>query len=531
MRAFIGYSGFVGSNILNHTKFDDFYDINNIEEIKGKSYDFILSAGTPAVKWLANKEPEKDMQAINKLLDCLKEVKAKKFVLISTIDVYPNQTDVNESSEIDTALQQPYGKHRYMMENFIRQRFDTTVIRLPNLFGEGLKKNIIFDFLNNHEVEKIDSEGVFQYYNLDNLWKDISIALDNELKTLNIATEPISVKDIAKYAFEIDFENKIANKPIFCDFHTENSKIFGKKGNYLYTKKEILDDLKKFVFDYKNYKLKLAISNIAWVTEEDQTIANFLLKHNIKGLEIGPDRLFDSNFAFDKIKIKKYKEWCEKQNLKLVSMQGILFTKNNLKLFESEENRKETQQYLKKVIDVCSDLGIKIVMFGSPKNRIKGHLSKQEAEVIAVPFFREIARHAYQQDVIFCIEHNPKEYGGDYILTASEALELSRKISHPAFGINIDAGALIMSGDNYETIINCGNYIKHFHISQPNLSSIINMNQSEEKLHKSFGDALKKIKYNGWISIEMKKSSQDAGQDNADVLIKSIEKVKDVYRV
>ncbi|MEK6875990.1 MAG: TIM barrel protein, partial [Nanoarchaeota archaeon] len=469
-----------------------FYNSSNIGDIEGKSFDLLVSAGTSALVWLANKEPEKDIEAINKLINSLQYVKAKKFILISTIHVYPNPIGVDEDSEIDIVHQQPYGKHRFLLENFVRKHFDATIVRLPHLFGEGIKKGVIYDLLNKNQVEKIDSGSIFQFYNLNYIWKDITIALNNNLKILNVATEPVSVKEIARCAFEMGFENRTIAQPVYCDFHTKYAKFWGKNGKYLYDKIEVLEDLKKFVDTYKNHKLKLAVSNIGWNSSEEEDIRKLLLEMKVKGIEVSPDRLFNKKLEFDENKIIQYRNFWMKSGIDLVSIQGILFSKDNLKIFKSEEDRSDTMAYLKKIISVAEKLGVRVIMFGSPKNRKRNELATEEADVIAVPFFRELARCAYDKGIYFCIEHNPKEYGSDYIETASEALILAKKVNHPGFGVNIDTGALLLSGDASEAIISCGNYIKHFHISQPYLSSVESI---DENVHKHFASALRKIKY------------------------------------
>tara|TARA_Y100000310_G_scaffold342995_1_gene448647 strand:+ start:11032 stop:12612 length:1581 start_codon:yes stop_codon:yes gene_type:complete len=524
MKGLIGYTGFVGGNILQQAGFDMFYNSSNIEDIKGKSFDLLVSAGTPALVWIANKKPEEDLEAINKLISSLQHVKAKKFVLISTIHVYPSPVGVDEDSAIDIVHQQPYGKHRLLLENFVSKHFDATIVRLPHIFGEGIKKGPIYDLLTNNQVEKIDSRSFLQYYNLDHIWKDITIALNNNLKILNIAIEPVSVKEIMNSSFETEFENKTM-QPIKCDFYTKHAKLFGKSGKYLYDKQDVLQDIKKFVKNYKNHKLKLAVSNIAWNSSEEDDIKKLLLEMDVKGIEISPDKLFDEKLEFDDNKIIQYRKFWSKNNIDMVSIQGVLFSKDNLKIFNSEENRRDTMAYLKKIISVSEKLGVKVVMFGSPKNRKRNELTTDEADAIAIPFFRELARCAYDKGMYFCIEHNPKEYDSDYIEMASEALILAKKMNHPGFGINIDTGALILSGDSSETIISCGNYIKHYHISQPHLSSVESI---DENVHKSFASALRKIKYKGWVSIEMKRS-EDPGESNIEQIKKSITSVKKIY--
>ena len=83
--ALIGHTGFVGSNLYDQAPFDDVYNTQNIETIAGKSYDLLVSAGGPAVRWQANQEPEEDRASLRRLMDNLSQVQAKKLVLISTI--------------------------------------------------------------------------------------------------------------------------------------------------------------------------------------------------------------------------------------------------------------------------------------------------------------------------------------------------------------------------------------------------------------------------------------------------------------
>lgn len=56
--ALVGYSGFVGSVLLKQKKFNALYRSTNIDEIKNRSFDTVVCAGAPAVKWLANKYPK-----------------------------------------------------------------------------------------------------------------------------------------------------------------------------------------------------------------------------------------------------------------------------------------------------------------------------------------------------------------------------------------------------------------------------------------------------------------------------------------
>lgn len=246
--ALIGYTGFVGGNLIRQRQFDELYNSKNIESIAGKNFELIVCSGAPAVKWLANKEPIKDAETLDRLKECLGQVSASKVVLISTVDVYPVPIKVDEDIEIDTKDLHPYGKHRLELERFVCDRFDTSIIRLPGLFGSGLKKNIIYDFIHNNNVQQIHQDSEFQFYYLDNLWQDIQTVLNNNLSLVNFGTEPTSVKEVAREGFGIDFTNKTPNQPARYDMRTKYGHLFGNPTDvYMYAKEQVLRELKDFV--------------------------------------------------------------------------------------------------------------------------------------------------------------------------------------------------------------------------------------------------------------------------------------------
>ncbi|KIM06107.1 MAG: pyridine nucleotide transhydrogenase [Sulfurovum sp. AS07-7] len=247
-KALIGYTGFVGSNLKSQMKFNDFYNSKNIQDIKDKEYDVVYCAGAPAAKWVANQKPTEDLQSISSLIDAIREVKTKRFVLISTVDVYKAIMNVDEDSFIDLSNHHAYGTHRRMIETFVSERFEHyTIIRLPGLFGDGLKKNIIYDFLHDNETFKIHSEAVFQFYSLDTLVEDIQKVIEHDIKLINFATEPTSVKEVIRAGFDIDFENKPTPNAPFYDMRTKYAKVFGKAGTYIQSKQEVLQKVKDFV--------------------------------------------------------------------------------------------------------------------------------------------------------------------------------------------------------------------------------------------------------------------------------------------
>ncbi|MEK7451131.1 MAG: NAD-dependent epimerase/dehydratase family protein [Patescibacteria group bacterium] len=252
LSALIGYSGFIGGNLIKQTRFDDLYNSKNIADIKGKKYDLIVSAGTSSLRWKADLEPDADWQNIQKLINYIKEVEAGHFILISTVDVYPKPFAVDEDTANAGKKQKGYGLNRYKLEMFIRKKFkSSTCVRLPQTFGPGLKKNFIFDLIYNNRLDFTHKDSLFQWYNLKNLWKDISIARDNNIPIVNFAVEPLSTREVAKYTLDKAFAT-ITDKPhLHYDMWTKYGSLYNSHDHYIYHRLETLEELRVFIEEAK----------------------------------------------------------------------------------------------------------------------------------------------------------------------------------------------------------------------------------------------------------------------------------------
>lgn len=245
--ALVGHTGFVGGNLARRHAFDAMFNSSNIEQIGGRSFDLIVCAGAPAEKWKANAEPSRDFENIGRLIAALERVDAQRLVLISTVDVFARPVEVDEGTEVHLDGLHAYGRHRRLLEDAVSARFDATVLRLPGLYGTGLKKNVIFDFLHDNEVSKIDSRAMFQFYGLDRLWGDIEVALANDLPLVHLATEPVSVADVAREAFGVEFRNEVSPTPAVYDMRTRYAPLFGGREPYIENRARVLNGIAQFV--------------------------------------------------------------------------------------------------------------------------------------------------------------------------------------------------------------------------------------------------------------------------------------------
>ncbi|SDT65942.1 NAD-dependent epimerase/dehydratase family protein [Pseudomonas granadensis] len=239
--ALIGFSGFVGTTLLKQAQFQALYRSTNIADIEGQTFDTVVCAGAPAQKWIANREPEADRLKIEGLISHLKTLKCRRFILISTVDVFKSSVGVDEDSPVDESGLHAYGLNRRLLEKFVEAHFpEHLIVRLPGLVGPGLRKNVIFDFLNDNNLHAIDSRGVFQFYPMINLWFDIQLAIEAGIKLVHLTAQPVSVAAIAKDGFAREFANALDNPVGFYDMQTRYANVFGGEGRYQYSLRETL---------------------------------------------------------------------------------------------------------------------------------------------------------------------------------------------------------------------------------------------------------------------------------------------------
>lgn len=245
--ALIGFSGFVGSTLLKQAHFSELYRSTNIHEIENHEFDVVVCAGAPAQKWIVNRNPVDDRKNIDSLIDHLRTIKCKTFILISTVDVFKEPIGVDESTPIEESGLHAYGLHRRGLEKFVEQHFSNyLIVRLPGLVGPGLRKNVIFDLLNTNNLHAIESRGIFQFYPMVNLWFDIQRAQEAGLSLVHLTAEPISVADVSLHGFGRQFTQSLANPPARYDMQTQHAHIFGSSGQYQYSSYETIQAIRAY---------------------------------------------------------------------------------------------------------------------------------------------------------------------------------------------------------------------------------------------------------------------------------------------
>jgi hypothetical protein len=251
MKLIVGSTGLVGTSLIEQENFDFKFNSKNIHEFNqiATDGDELLLTCLPATKWMVNKNVVGDMENINKIISIISRKKYSKVTLISTIDVY-NQTNIVKVNEYysPNVKELSYGTNRLIFEMLIKSHVcadDLKIFRLPALFNKHIKKNVLFDLINNNNVNQINSNSSFQWYNLDNLSLDIkkySELYPNET-LFNLFTEPIDTMDIVSLFPQHMDKVKFMENRIVYDYQT-------KFGTYISSKEEVLNDIKKFINEF-----------------------------------------------------------------------------------------------------------------------------------------------------------------------------------------------------------------------------------------------------------------------------------------
>jgi dTDP-4-dehydrorhamnose reductase len=248
-KALVGYTGFVGSS-HDFEGFDYLINSTNIQIYAGKSVDLLVIAAGDARKWFANQNPDIDFNHILNLYRAIKEIKAKHVILYSTVDVIDTNFGVaNEDCNFYNC--NPYGRNRLLLELLVSQHFPKVqIIRLPGLFGNGLKKNLIYDLKHKRfdQFKKYNPLSKFQFYSIKHSDLLIEKVITSKLPLVHITSETISVEELF-YQIAPDCLGLLNNNAKIINYQVETK--FPHINPSSFSKAELLLEIMEYVISPK----------------------------------------------------------------------------------------------------------------------------------------------------------------------------------------------------------------------------------------------------------------------------------------
>jgi hypothetical protein len=240
----IGGFGMIGSNIVEQYSNDNEISIitrENFLDFEHKIFDLIFCAAADGRKYLANSEPYNDLINVMSLVQSVRLLKCRKFILVSTIDVYNSVGNVGDENSRIAIERFSYGSNRLSLEIALREVFGNklTVIRLQGIIANNLKKNILFDIKNQKSFVQLGNESKMQYYPLKMFRNHIEEVLSKSLVLCNLSCQPISYFELQEI---MEFQIPVSDTNVIYDVRS----LFRPDG-YWVKKNIVLENIENYL--------------------------------------------------------------------------------------------------------------------------------------------------------------------------------------------------------------------------------------------------------------------------------------------
>jgi sugar phosphate isomerase/epimerase len=251
--------------------------------------------------------------------------------------------------------------------------------------------------------------------------------------------------------------------------------------------------------------MRFAICNEMFGNQLAADTFSTIAKLGYTGVEVAPFTLAPQSEPFDirrvpASQIVEFRDQAEAAGLEIVGLHWLLAKTEGYHLTSPDPTiRRRTADYLRSLVELCADLGGKVMVFGSPKQRnlLPGVLY-EDAEAYAVEVLHGALAACHQYGITIALEPlGPAE--GDFMLTAESAIRLAEMVESPHCKLHLDVKAMSTESKSIPEIIrDSREWVVHFHANDPNL---LGPGMGEVEYQPIFA-ALKEIEYLGWVSVE-----------------------------
>ncbi len=246
---------------------------------------------------------------------------------------------------------------------------------------------------------------------------------------------------------------------------------------------------------------KFAICNETFRGWPCEKAFQFAAECGYKGIEIAPFTI--SNLVTD-IPAKRrtaLRRLAEKNGVVIVGLHWLLAKTKGFHLTSPDRAvRKRTATYLGELARFCADLGGRLLVFGSPRQRnLKEGVTRAQGMQYAKEVFRETLPVLEKTNVRIALEPlSPKTT--TFLRTAAEAVELIKLVDAPRVRLILDCNAMSSEVTPIpELLRQHRSHLVHVHANDPNSQG------------PGFGKldfvpiftALRQIAFSGWVSVEV----------------------------
>ncbi len=247
--------------------------------------------------------------------------------------------------------------------------------------------------------------------------------------------------------------------------------------------------------------MKFAFCNEMFENRPMADICEVASRLGYHGLEIAPFTLQKNATDISADQRKEVRTTIEDHGLEVVGLHWLFAGPEGLHMTTTDDTVwSRTRDYLAALIDLCADLGGKVMVLGSPNQRslLPGQ-TFEGAWKRAADMLGSVMDRAAGAGATICLEPlSPVET--DFLNTVAQGMEMVRQIDHPNLRIHLDVKAMSSEPDPVGDIIRSVTVedVGHFHVNDPNLYGP-GMGDVD---YAPIAQALKDIDYDGWLSVE-----------------------------
>ncbi len=247
--------------------------------------------------------------------------------------------------------------------------------------------------------------------------------------------------------------------------------------------------------------MRYAICNEAFGKTSFEETCRIVSEIGYDGIEIAPFTLAEDARTLDSTARAEIRRAAEDRGLEVVGLHWLLVSPKGFHLTTEDITiREATLGFLESLMDLCRDLGGKVLILGSPMQRnLEPTQERALVEERTLAGFQRLGEHAERVGVTLCLE--PLDTGQtNFIQTPGEALDWVRRVNRPGFQMMVDARASFEMGlEPAEELRRCLPAVRHVHLNDRN------------KLGPGMGDcdfaplfrAGKELVFEGYYSVEV----------------------------
>lgn len=219
--------------------------------------------------------------------------------------------------------------------------------------------------------------------------------------------------------------------------------------------------------------MKISICNELFKGWDVEKVFDYAAQLGYDGVELAPFTLGETASDISAAARNRIRQAADKAGIDIVGLHWLLVKPEGLYINHPDAGiRKNTQSYLKKLIDLCGDLGGKVLVHGSPRQRnVKEGWDPAEAWKRARETFQICAEAAKSRNVFYCLEALTTA-DTNFINTIDEALRMVADVDSPNFQTMLDCRSIHAgSGSELPGVLRTAlatGMLKHVHVNDPN---------------------------------------------------------------